>query len=436
MTIVTFLGMVDGEKASYRFDSALMASLKLSRHEIEAENMLPLLLHIFSGSHIIAVGTREAIARQKELLRREYTPQIAKKDIQWLDLPDTHDFHAIFRKLGELLDAHDELVVDITHSFRHIPTLMVVDMVIENIKDPNKIRHILFAREREKESLYLVMDLREYLTLANISYALASFTNNYTITTTIPTRNRVYQALLDELASFGDHILANSLEALLFSEGEQRSIAGYIRDLIHTICRDPQLKTTIGPLLRYLEEIDQHMKEILQQTDTDLDERYHYFAKLMLDKGYLLNALTLLDEALAAYCVEGFRRQPSLSGLVEEIERMLAESTKGSRYDLSNTAKNIVKLGRNFRVSAISNNRPYTKPLQRFAKEARKCCTNGDQTRIELLKKLISDCDETRNNLAHANSAKRLDDVRREIQGLLSRYEEICCINDPFGRFR
>jgi hypothetical protein len=42
------------------------------------------------------------------------------------------------------------------------------------------------------------------------------------------------------------------------------------------------------------------------------------------------------------------------------------------------------------------------------------------------IKDLIHNIDAIRNNLAHANSSKRLEDVRNDIQKALGAFEEVC----------
>lgn len=62
-------------------------------------------------------------------------------------LDETHGYPAIFRQLSDILAREQEIVVDISHSFRHLPSLMMVDMIMENVRHSGKIRHILFAKE-------------------------------------------------------------------------------------------------------------------------------------------------------------------------------------------------------------------------------------------------------------------------------------------------
>ncbi|BDY11975.1 TM1812 family CRISPR-associated protein [Hydrogenimonas cancrithermarum] len=449
MTIVTFLGMIgvkqngEGEMAipetfkaaSYRFSPALTHALGASGEPMSYANMLPLLLERFPKARVIAVGTETSHAAQAHLLVKKY-PHLAERRYDKVVLEDAHDYHAIFRKMGDVLEEDEALVVDISHSFRHLPSLMMVDMVIENVKNPGRIRHILFAKELEPGKRYVIVDLREYLTLANVSYALASFTKNYTVAISVRTVEEVYQALLNELSVFSEHMLANSFEALL-RDGEKYSVTRRILETLELVKRHERTKDLIHPLVPYLEKISAHMKEILSHASDPADERLYFFANLMFDKGYLLNALTLLDEAAAAYCVEGFRKKPAVKESLETFERAIENRDNEkiyNRYELTSMAKNIVKLGRNFKKYYNGKLASDAKIAETFIDRARSY-VNEHYWRMKSLRDFLYDCDTTRNNLAHANSDKRLDEVKKDIRDLLTRYEKVCQVEDPLGRY-
>ncbi len=421
------------EPAEYLFNPALIHALGLSDEPYRYENMFPLLLKNFSDARIIAVGTPESIDAQEALLAQRH-PDI-RHDFEKITLDDAHDYHDIFRKLGDLMMADEEIIVDISHSYRHLPALMMVDMIIANIKNPGRVHHILFAKELERFRRYRIIDLREYLTLANISYALASFTKNYTIATTVRTVDEIYQTLLNELSRFGDHILANSFEALLMPEGDKPSLVRQIIDNIELIKHHERTRDLIHPLVPSLDSISKHMKEVSRQAERPMDERLYFFARLMYDKGYLLNALTLVDEAAAAYCVEAFRKLPTISKSVKMFDAAIQNRDNPklyNRYELTNIAKNIIKIGKFYKKNLYREDDATI--MEQFI-EATRDYINEHYWKLKNLRDFLFACDETRNNLAHANSDKRLDHVRLEIKNLLIRYEEVCYEEDPLKRF-
>lgn len=435
MTIVTFLGMVNpDQEAKYRINPKLAHALGLDPTRIfHNPNMFAFLLENFPDTKIVAVATPQSYNLQKTL-----PPRLGIKQdrIHYEILDEIHDYPAIFRQLSDILAKEQEIVVDISHSFRHIPSLMMVDMILENIERPGKIRHILFAKELVPSRKYVIVDLREYLTLANVSYALAGFTKNYTIATTVRTVDELYQALLNELAVFGDHILANSLEALIFPNDGNPSVAKKILSIIEQVKVHETTKDLIHPLVPALDEIAGHMKETLRQADKPRDERYYHFATTMFSKGYLLNALTLVNEAAAAYCVEGFRNMEETKPYIQAFERAIEQGENPNiynYYELSNILKNIVKLGNRYsKQYRYETNTTIADTMIEHVRDS----VNRNYRETQTLRDFLFDCDNTRNNLAHANSAQRLDDVRNKIKNLLIDYENICMFDDPLHRYR
>jgi len=58
-----------------------------------------------------------------------------------------------------------------------------------------------------------------------------------------------------------------------------------------------------------------------------------------------------------------------------------------------------------------------------------------EHMKLQKLRTLVFDIDNLRNNFAHGNSDKAIDDAREEMQELFFRYDSICNRNDPLGRF-
>ena len=434
MTIVTFLGLIESsEPADYRLNPKLAHMLKLDPASVYPHiNMFDFLLSRFPSARIVAVGTPKAFEIQKRLIARR---GFDEHRIEYIVLDEVHDYPAIFRTLSDVLRNEKELIVDISHSFRHLPSLMMVDMIIENLRYPGKIRHILFAKEIEAGKRYTIVDLREYLTLANVSYALSSFTKNYTVSTTVRTVDELYQALLNELTTFSEHILANSFDALLYPSSQKPSVTKRILEILEQIKNHPTTREMVHPIVPAIDAIAEHMKDILRQAEKARDERYYYFAKNMFDKGYLLNALTLVNEAAASYCVEGFRNIEETKPYIQAFEKAIEQEENPNiynYYELSNIIKNIIKLGR--RYSKQYRTKTDTAIADAMIERVRDYI-NRNYWQTKELRDYLYECDNTRNNLAHANSAQRVNEARKEIAKLMMDYEEVCQREDPLQRF-
>ena len=84
---------------------------------------------------------------------------------------------------------------------------MMVDVIIHNVRDIDKIEMILFTKEIKPKEVYEFIDLKRYLDLANIAYALTTFERNYTVASNVKVEDKNFQKLLDDLSKFSQHIL-------------------------------------------------------------------------------------------------------------------------------------------------------------------------------------------------------------------------------------
>ncbi|GAB1464836.1 hypothetical protein MASR2M54_03360 [Aliarcobacter cryaerophilus] len=90
---------------------------------------------------------------------------------------------------------------------------MIVDLIIQNFQDTQKLKKILFAKEIQAFKEYEIIDLKEYLELANISFVLTTFEKNYTVASHI--KSVKYSKLLKELNDFSNDLMALNIGNLL-----------------------------------------------------------------------------------------------------------------------------------------------------------------------------------------------------------------------------
>jgi len=328
-----------------------------------------------------------------------------------------------FNKINELLekfDKEDEIIIDITHGFRHLPILMIIDILIQNIHFPSKIDKILFAKEIEKFKKYEIVDLKEYLDLANISYALTSFDKNYTISSIIKTKNRVYNDFLDKLDTFSRHILANSLKELT-------NITKSLSANIEKLKKVDEFKV----FNNFLDKLKKHFDLIHLYSKMQDYKKLYFFSKNMLQKGYLLNSVTLLSEAVGLYVKEELKKvNRDVRTYIEKFEKNIENNKKPqhffSTYTLSSSAKKVYK-------NPFKNNLFFNKALGYKWNEESKRVTgyirNFSYYRKDL-RELIKEVDYLRNNLAHGNSSKPVKEVKKEIEYLLKKFNIITRIEN------
>ncbi len=419
--------------AKYYFENA-------TQNKTPYFNTLPLLIEKYSKEFkIVPLFTRESEIFNKEVLKQFY-PKLSLYFDEKYHITDEKDFKEVFGLFNQTIQEFDEVIIDVTHGFRHLPLLMLIDLLIVNFKDISKIKHILFAKEIKKhtksdEGLYEIIDLKEYLDLANISYALSSFSQNYTISKKIETSNQIYNEFLEELSNFSEHILANSLDALIVATDEEPSISDKLISKIDTIINNKDdILQNFAP---FLEEIKKHIKDIKQYKNFNDYEKMYKLSENMLKKGYLLNAITLLHEAIGLYCKETFKKiNPEIKAFIETFEEKVKTGKdkadkKYQLYSLTDQSKNLYKLGSSFRGDFLAIKYPNRK--ERSFNEAAQSVTiriknhlldiRYDERYINQ-KKVIEEITILRNNLAHGNSSKRLGDVEKDIQTTLNDFNK------------
>jgi len=56
------------------------------------------------------------------------------------NLEDIESNYSYFlNKYNELIEQYDKVIIDVSHGFRHFPILAVVNLILQNIKNPEKI---------------------------------------------------------------------------------------------------------------------------------------------------------------------------------------------------------------------------------------------------------------------------------------------------------
>jgi len=371
-------------------------------------NTLPLLIDKYSNEYeIVPIYTQEAKIFNSELLRYE------KYDFSFNDtiglIKNEKEYFDIFTIIDNCMNNYDRVIVDLTHGFRHLPILTIIDIVIQNFKSNKKIEKILFAKEIVKHTPvqkgeYEIVDLKEYLDIANISYVLSSFEKNYTISNHIKTNDKDFQIIIDMLAKFTEHIMANSLVYLL---REEDSLIDKLLVAIDVALEHKKSQ----PLKRYLIDIKTHFLELNTLNDKVLYIQLFELSKIMNKKGYYLNSITLLNEALGWYCAE------SLRVLNSDFNNIYKKFIEYDTYKITAGAKNIVKYC--FRGEYNNNLK-----IDRIHLLQNKIVNieNADK----FASSLIDQLDKDRNNLAHANSGDSFDEISKRLESLFGKFQTYC----------
>ncbi len=375
------------DKALYTTKIAGFPTLKKEHYT----NMLPLLADNFDAQ-VVALATKKAEKIQQDVLAFEQleSTKVNFEEIKSESEGDDTEYMKLFAQINTLLnDSEDEVIVDLSHGFRHIPLLTLVALIVTNIKDTKKIKQILFAKEIEKDKKYEIVELSEYLDIATVSYALNSFAQNYTIANEEHLRTDTFKPLFKALNRFSQHILANSISALF----EQRLVDNVLNSIksLQTHAYYTHLQPLLAPVQIHLTKINSYRQRLPY-------EQLYFLSEVLFARRYYLNAITLLSESIAAYLYEHFKRL-----------QLLKEETM--EY---NVLKAVVEF-----VSKESINTKYLNINDIYF-----YCHN-EAAVMKPLAVLIEDVRDLRNDLAHANGQKALEDIEQQIGKLYAQYKQL-----------
>ena len=411
MKIITILGLISKNEEIgipiYRYDDKLKGSFSLKRERYI--NMFSLLIDNFGAQDIVPIFTQLAKKIQIGVLKEEFQNEYNEifNDRNFID--GEKDFYKILRIINDATSDDDKYIIDLTHGFRHIPILATISLISKSLSNTEKIKHIFFAKEIEPKKEYEIIDLKEYLELANMSYVLETFNHNYTVSLVSKFKNKNFCNLVSRLSTISNHILSNSLKAL------NKDVDKILSD-IDFILKNEQIETFKGSL----EDIQRHIRE-LQEIGKEKDSiKFYRMSRILNSKGYLLNAITLLFEAIGYYCVESFE---CFGDDIKAHINNFKNSRKFNAYDLTHESRTIVKkmgLRNGAYLTSIAVHDNIQKKLESIKT-------------LGAFRDFIKDAEKLRNNLAHGNANERIEDSKQELSRLLDKYNSFCIQQNILG---
>ena len=426
MKVVTILGIGHvkevEERPFYKYDGKLenLYFLKKQRYT----NMLPLLIDNFGMQNVVPIFTVDAKKTQLDVLKKEFQTEHIEIFKEQNFISDDKDFYEILRIINNATSGDDEYIIDLTHGFRHIPILATISLISQNLNNTDKIKHIFFAKEIKFQEDYEIIDLKEYLELANMSYMLETFDKNYTVSFVAAFKNEDFENLRGELTKFSNDILANSLKAL---ENRFDIVLQYIEN----IKKNEQIFTFKASLDKIKEHIED-LKRISRKKDF---QKLYEIAKVLNKKGYLLNAITLLFEGIGYYCVRGLENfDPKVEAYVKEFKN----SKFFDSYILTNQSRTLVKTkkDRNSYLFGIEKAQTHfglsEKEVREYLGDIKNLiCDKLERiSNIENFRNFIFDAEGLRNNLAHGNSSDEIENTKLKFKQLLDEYKKFCIDDD------
>lgn len=194
---------VRDNEGNIKFQSAKYNSEILLKPSATNKNATEFLLESFDDKFVF-IGTQCAIDFQKIVLAES----LEGKDVDYVRIEDD-SLDDVFEKILELLQHNDEIILDITHGFRHQPIMAIFASTLSQFLERKTLK-IIFAKEVEMFKEYTYIYLDEYIEITQISLLLTGFIRTLNF---IPVSNM--KLLNNEVfESFSKSLLSNDLRGV------------------------------------------------------------------------------------------------------------------------------------------------------------------------------------------------------------------------------
>lgn len=423
IAVITILG-IQGQKENIKTEGCARYYFAGESPDKSQEffNTLPLLADKFGAENIVPIYTTDAREFNEAVMAHYANFQINFNDSY--KITDEKNFEALFEIFERVIDdliksGVGKIVFDVTHGFRHLPLLALVDLLIQNFSNVSQIDQILFAKEIEKFKLYEIIDLRQYLDIANIAFVIAAFSQNYTLAQHI--RVKRFEPLVNALNDFSNNILSLNIAKLKSSHGELIKELDRIDDIA---------------LISRARDLKDRLNKICDWSDSAYIFRYK-LAKDMFKKGYLLQSLVLLFESVNSYIVGVFERNIPI--VYKKILDECSKKKERKNYLVSNFFVQALKSREceddKFRENTMKN---FRKPYHEFEFELEasdiaeiKSVAKTKFKSVNELTNYRNRLDELRNDFAHGNiSEEEFSHIKQEIKKLFDKYQDFIKIQD------
>lgn len=383
-TIISILGTSGRDYKSKEPSLVHYDCSVLSRECGEYYNATDVLLNHFDGVFYF-IGTQFAIDFQKELLDfrdREYHFMVVSDD----GLDD------VFEKVLELLTEHDDVLLDVTHGFRHQPIMAIFASTLSQFLERKSLQ-IVYAKvldDRHYEYIYL----DNYVEISQISLLLTGFIRTLNF---IPVNS---MKLLDNkiFENFSKSLLANDLK------GVQKHHA-----LLQKELTELENNKALSHIAKLLHKVKKELKPLKGFDTLAKHEKYVTLAKMTVKKNYLVVALAYIFESLRTYSDSCFE---------SVCKDMHYKNDYSRKQDIMNAITNVDK------YKTENKNRIYKK---------HKGFYDANKTKLDRVGRVYQDIRKLRNSLAHINENKEFADIKKMLFGYIFKVESIYR-DDVLGR--
>ena len=152
--VITILG-IQGQKENIKIEGCARYYFAGESADKSQEflNMLPLLADKFGAENIVPIYTAAAREFNKAIMKHYTNFQINFNDSY--EITDEKNFEALFEIFERVIDdlvksGVGRIVFDVTHGFRHLPLLALVDLLIQNFSN---VSNLICKRDRKIQAI-------------------------------------------------------------------------------------------------------------------------------------------------------------------------------------------------------------------------------------------------------------------------------------------
>jgi CRISPR-associated DxTHG motif protein len=268
------------ENKKIKFQSAYYDSEILNKKSATYKNSTEFLLDNYDDEFVF-IGTECAIDFQKTILKKA----LKNKTVQYIHIEDD-SLDDIFEKILELLQNNNEIILDITHGFRHQPIMAIFASTLSQFLERKALK-ILFAKEVEMFKKYRYIYLDEYIEITQISLLLTGFIRTLNF---IPVANmKLLNTQIFE--NFSKSLLSNDIKGV---ERNYQALSDEFKRLKES--------KELNHIASLLQKVEKELKPLAIFSLLSHFQKYILLAQITVDKNYLMVALSYLFESFREYC--------------------------------------------------------------------------------------------------------------------------------------
>jgi len=367
------------DDGSIKYQSALYKSAILGKDDAEFRNSTHFLLENYDAKFFF-IGTQCAISFQKSILEES----LKGRDVEFVAIGD-NSLDDIFATVLDLLAKYDDIMLDITHGFRHQPIMAIFASTLSQFLHREDMK-IIFAKEVETHKIYEYIYLDTYVDITQISLLLTGFIrtlNFIPVSSTKLLNNKVFEnfsksLLSNDLKGVEKHYILLKEELTNLRENEAFS---------HVVGLLDKVEHELNPLVKF-DTLEKHMK-------------YLTLSRMTAEKNYLIVALAYVFESLRTY---------SDSMFYEAYKDIRYKDDFSKKQDIMNAITNADK------HNGDNNNRIYKKHRGFYER---------NKNALDRVGKVYLEIRKLRNSLAHINEHKEFEDIKKMVFGYIFKVESV-----------